>query len=103
MKNRKNEYFQVNCSINYGQDLILKLPYTVHKDFECTVDSGNEDLMARLVELFAEYELLDKTKCQTFQALILERKDKLSTIDDLLNCMKAVRLCTALLDGEKSD
>ena len=100
MKNKKNDFFEVNCAINCGQRLILKLPFTVHDDFERTVSSGNETLMARLVELFAEYEELDEIKRQTFQALIIDRKDELETIDDLINCLKAVRLCTAFFEKE---
>lgn len=100
MKNKKNDFFEVHCNINHGGQLILKLPYTVHSDFERTVSSGNEKLMARLIELFAEFELLDSPKRDTLQALIMERKNEISTIDDLLTCLKAVRLCDVFFDEE---
>ncbi len=99
MKNKK-DYFEVNCAINHGGYLKLKLPYTVHGDFERTVSSGDEKLMVRLVELFGEYELLGYAKRQVYQALILQKADQISTIDDLLTCLKAVRLCTTLCGND---
>ena len=69
MKN-KRDYFEVNCAINEGERLVLHLPYSVHNDFEKTVSSGDEKLMSRLVELFAEYSELEETKRMTFQTLI---------------------------------
>ena len=98
MNKTDKEYFEVKCSINYGQNVSLKLPMQVHDDFERTVESGDEKLMKRLVELFAEYELLDEPRQKAFQALILLRSKETRTLDDLLEYMKAIRLCTAFFE-----
>ena len=100
MKNNEKDYFEVNCSLNYGERLVLKIPFTIHADFERTVDSGDESLMKRLVELFAEYELLDSAHRSAFQALIIAREKEMSTLDDLLECMKAIRLCSAFFENK---
>ena len=71
---------------------------TVHNDFNITISSGDEARMANLVELFGEYSELDTVKRQTFQALILARADEVSTLIDLLDCMKAVRLSTTFVE-----
>lgn len=94
----KNNYFEVNCNINNGATLSIRLPMTVHNDFNITVSSGDEERMANLVELFGEYNELDNAKRKTFQALILARANEVSTLVDLLNCMKAVRLSTTFVE-----
>ena len=100
MNNNQKDFFQVNCNINSGEKLMLKLPYSVHSDFEKTVSSGDDSRMAKLVELFAEFELLEYAKKAAFQEMIIQRANELSTLDDLLTCMKAVRLCTVFFEGE---
>ena len=97
---KRNEFFEVNCAINKNERLCLQLPYRVHADFERTITSGDDRLMARLVELFAEYSALDAVKRQTFQTLIVQKADSLYTLDDLLTCLRAVRLCD-ILNGSK--
>ena len=93
---KRNEFFEVNCAINKNERLCLQLPYRVHADFERTITSGDDRLMARLVELFAEYSALDAIKRQTFQALIVQKADSLYTLDDLLFYLKAVKVCKKL-------
>ncbi len=91
MKHNEIGYFTVNCGINQGEQLSLKLPITVHLDFERTVCSGDSQLISRLATLFSEFELLNTIKRDTFQALILQRANEVSTLDDLLVCMAAVK------------
>ena len=91
-----NKFFEVNCAINKNERLCLQLPYRVHADFERTITSGDDRLMARLVELFAEYSALDAIKRQTFQALIVQKADSIYTLNDLLVCLKAVKVCVKL-------
>ena len=91
MRNNKTAYFTVNCGINEGEQLSINLPYTTHSDFQRTVCSGDSQLISRLATLFAEFELLDPIKRDTFQALILQRANEVSTLDDLLVCMAAVK------------
>lgn len=100
MNKTNEEYFEVKCSINYGKGVSLKIPMQVRDDFERTVESGDDKLMSRLVELFAEYELLDEPRQKAFQALILLRSKETRTLDDLLEYMKAIRLCTAFFEEE---
>ena len=100
MNNNEKNFFQVNCNINCGEKLMLKIPYSVHRDFEATVSSGDEERMAKLVELFAEYELLEHVKRAAFQQMIIQRESEMFTLDDMLTCMKAVRLCDVFFEGE---
>ena len=93
---KRNEFFEVNCAINKNERLYLQLPYSVHADFERTITSGDDRLMARLVELFMSYSNLDTVGRQTFQALIIQRADSLYTLNDLLVCLKAVKVCVKL-------
>ena len=93
MKNTK--FFEVKCSINQEEQLSLKIPYSCHEDFSRTVSGRKEPEMARLVELFAELQLFDIPKRQTFQALIEERAESISTLDDILALQKIVRLLGA--------
>ena len=93
MKNSK--FFEVKCSINHENQLSIRIPYSCHEDFSRTVSGRKQDEMARLVELFGEYSLFDIPKRQTFQALIEERADSISTLDDLLALLKVVRLLDA--------
>lgn len=97
MTNNDN-FFEVRCRINHGGELVISLPMTVHYDFERTVKSQDEKLMSRLVELFGEYRELDEIKRVTFQTLVEERAEQLSTLDDLLDLLKAVRICTAFFE-----
>lgn len=94
MKNN-DKMFEVRCGINHNKKEVLFLPYSVHADFNKTISSNDDTLMAKLVELFAEFSELEVPKKMTFQALIEENADDLYTIDDLLRLLKAVRLCTA--------
>ena len=99
MKHNEIEYFTVKCGIDNKEDkLSLKLPYSVHSDFERTVCSGNHHLMSRLADLFLEYKLLEPAKRFAFQELILQNANEMSTLDDLLECMKAVKFCTVFFE-----
>ena len=93
MKNTK--FFEVKCSINQEEQLSIQIPYSCHEDFSRTVSGRKEKEMARLVELFGEYSLFDIPKRQTFQALIEERAESISTLDDILALQKIVRLLGA--------
>lgn len=90
MKNTK--FFEVKCSINQEKQLSIRIPYSCHEDFSPTVSGRKEADMARLVEIFGEFAKFDLPKRQTFQALIEERADSISTLDDILALLKVVRL-----------
>ena len=91
MKN--NKYFELRCTINHGEQLSLRIPYSCHANFNYTISRGDDESMSSLVELFGEYQRLDDTKRKTFQSLIDERADQVSTLDDLLVLLKVVKLC----------
>ena len=93
MKNTK--FFEVKCSINQEEQLSIRIPYSFHEDFSRTVSGRKEKEMARLVELFGEYSLFGLPKRQTFQTLIEERAESISTLDDILAWQKIVRLLGA--------
>ena len=58
------------------------------------VSNTNTEAMAHLTELFAEFAELDYIKRQTFQALVEKRADQISSLMDMINLLKATRLCT---------
>lgn len=93
MKN--NEFFELNCAINGGERLTIKIPMSVHPEFQLAVTNTNTEAMAHLTELFAEFSELDHIKRQTFQALVEKRAEQISSLMDMLNLLKATRLCTA--------
>lgn len=89
----KNEFFEVNCAINGGEKLSIKIPRSVHSEFQLAVSNTNTEAMAHLTELFAEFAELDNIKKQTFQALVEKRADQIGSLMDMLNLLKATRLC----------
>ena len=91
MKN--NEFFEINCAINGGERLTIKIPMSVHPEFQLAVSNTDAEAMAHLAELFAEFAELDRIKRQTFQALVEKRADQISNFVDMLNLLKATRLC----------
>ena len=91
----KKEYFELRCSINHEDQLSLKIPYSCHADFVRTVEGRKDEDMKNLVEIFGEFSNFDHVKRQTYQALILERADDVSTLADLVDLLKFVRLCDA--------
>ena len=92
----KNNFFEIRCSIDHSaEQLSIKIPHSCRADFERTISNRSEKDMMRLVELFAELKLFDIPKRQTFQALIEERADNISTLDDILALQKVVRLLGA--------
>ncbi len=91
----KNEFFEINCAINGGERLTIKLPMTVHPEFQLAVSNTDIEAMKNLTELFAEFSELDYIKRQTFQALVEKRTGQISSFVDLLNLLKATRLCIA--------
>lgn len=91
MKN--NEYFELKCTIDHGEQLSLRIPYSCRANFYHTISGKDESAMACLTALFGEYAKLDTVKRKTFQALIDERANQVSTLDDLLVLLKVVRLC----------
>ena len=97
MKNN-NKFYEVNCAINRGERLVLHLPISTKDDFDKTI-SDSDGQMNKLIELVAEFSELDNAKRMTFQALIEEKADKLTTLDDLLYLLKTVRICTAFFDN----
>lgn len=97
MKNN-DKMFEVRCGINHNKKEVLFLPHSVHADFDKTISSNDDALMAKLVELFAEFSELEAPKKNAFQALIEKNADNLSTLDDLLRLLKAVRICTAFYE-----
>lgn len=96
----KNNFFEIRCAINHGEQMSIRVPFSCHEDFTRTVSGRREKDMAKLVELFGEYSELDSVKKKTFQALIEERANDVATLDDLLVLLKAVRLCTAFMPKE---
>ncbi|MBR3967465.1 MAG: hypothetical protein IKJ91_10380 [Clostridia bacterium] len=66
MKN--NEFFELNCAINGGKRLTIKIPMSVHSEFQMDVSNTNTEAMGHLTELFAEFAELDNIKRQTFKA-----------------------------------
>lgn len=90
----KNEFFEVRCSINGGTQQSIKIPFKLHSEFQMAVSNTNTEAMAHLTELFAEFAELDYIKRQTFQALVEKRADQISSLMDMINLLKATRLCT---------
>ena len=91
MENMKNDYFEVKCDINANGTLSLRLPYSVHDDFEkiaSTEQSGKE----RIIELFADFSLLDTTHKEMYQDIILNKEHLPKNLEDLQASMKLVRL-----------
>ncbi len=93
-----NNSFEVRCTINHGKQVAIFFPMSVLEDFEHTVQSQDEKLMSKIVELFGEFSELDEIKKMTFQALLEERAGSLSSIDDMLKLLKGVRICTAFFE-----
>ena len=91
----KNEFFEVRCSINGGTQQSIKIPFKLHSEFQMAVANTDTEAMKNLTELFAEFSGLDHIKRQTFQALVEKRADQISSFVDMLNLLKATRLCTA--------
>ena len=89
----KNEFFELNCAINGGERLTVKIPMSVHPEFQLAVSNTDTEAMAHLTELFAEFSELDHIKRQTFQALVEKRADQISSFVDMLSLLKATRLC----------
>ena len=93
----KKEYFELRCSINHDENgqLSLKIPSSCYADFVRTIEGRKDEDMKNLVEIFGEFSNFDHVKRQTYQALILERADDVSTLSDLVDLLKFVRLCAA--------
>ena len=89
----KNQFFEINCAINGGERLTIKIPMSLHWEFQLAVSNTDAEAMAHLAELFAEFSELDHIKRQTFQALVEKRADQISSFVDMLNLLKATRLC----------
>ena len=89
----KKQFFEINCAINGGERLTIKIPMSVHPEFQLAVSNTDAEAMGHLTELFAEFSELDLIKRQTFQALVEKRADQISNFVDMLNLLKATRLC----------
>ena len=97
MKN--NEFFEVNCAINGGEKLTIKIPMTVHPEFQLAVSNTNIEAMSKLTELFAEFSELNDIKRMTFQALVEKRAGTVRSFSNMLELLKATKFCT-LFFGE---
>ena len=93
----KENYFELRCSINHAENgqLSLKIPSSCYADFVRTIEGRKDEDMKNLVEIFGEFSNFDNVKRQTYQALILARADDVSTLSDLVDLLKFVRLCDA--------